>query len=1029
MKPSLRVIIIGALTVLFGTVHLFALNPSLDVSQYGHTAWTARDGFSVGAIYAMAQTPDGYLWLGSEFGLYRFDGVAPVLWQPPAGQKLPNKPYALLVTRDGTLWIGTFEGLVSWNGAKLTSYPEIGPTFVTSLLEDHEGTVWVGTYSSENVPARVCAIRADNVQCEGNNGAFGSFVWSLAEDGSGSVWAGADSGVWRWKPGPPQRYAVPGMRVGDLLKSDGGRLLVGISGTGLKQLIANTLEPYPIHSATNRNALLADREVDSNKLLRDRDGGLWIGTHQRGLIHIHNGRTDVFSKRDGLSGDISCSLFEDREGNVWFASSRGLDRFRELPVNTLSAEQGLSSDAVSSLVAGPDGSIWVGTHDGLTKWKNGQSTIFRKPNGLPDNFVNSLFIDNRGRLWSSFLGHRLSYFKDGRFVSVAGVPSDQVFCIAGDDKDNLWLSGEKGLSHFRSGHFVENFPWSVMGRHQQAKIVAPNEGGVWLAFWTNGGVLYFKDGQVRASFTAANGLGKGHVASIRLDQKGALWAATQEGGLSRIKDGRVATLTTNNGLPCDTIHWSIEDDDHSLWLNTSCALVRIAATELDAWIADPTRRIVTTTWNASDGVGLASASPAYFNPPVAKSPDGKLWFMGGDGVSVVDPRHLSFNNLPPPVHIEQLVADHKSYWQNLPEMAVSHLRLPARVRDLTIDYTALSLAAPEKVHFKYKLEGQDTEWREVVNNREVQYSNLRPLIYRFRVIASNNSGIWNEQGDSLEFSIDPAYYQTSWFRALCVAGFIALLWAAYQLRVRQLQREFNTAIEARVSERTRIARELHDTLLQSLQALLFQYQAARNLFAAGSERAMQVLDASLDRTEQAIAESRDAIRDIRSDNVAQNALPELLTKAGSELAQSQGDEDVPTFGLTVEGERRTLTPIIREETYRIALELMRNAFRHAKAHRIETEIRYDHDTLRLRVRDDGKGVDLRVLQGDGSSHWGLRGVRERAERIGAKLDVWSETGAGAEFQLTVPAGVAYVASGDSFPFRLFRKVKRYAYRN
>ena len=297
------------------------------------------------------------------------------------------------------------------------------------------------------------------------------------------------------------------------------------------------------------------------------------------------------------------------------------------------------------------------------------------------------------------------------------------------------------------------------------------------------------------------------------------------------------------------------------------------------------------------------------------------------------------------------------------------------------------------------------------------------------MIASNNSGVWNELGDALEFSVAPAYYQTNWFRALCVAAFLASLWAAYQLRVRQLHREFNAAIEARVSERTRIARELHDTLLQSLQALLFQYQAARNLFAAGSDRAMPVLDASLDRTEQAIAESRDAIRDIRSDIVAQNVLPELLTRAGRELAQSQADQDVPTFGLTVEGELRTLAPTIREETYRIALELLRNAFRHAKAHRIETEIRYDDDMLRLRIRDDGKGMDLKVLQGDGSGHWGLRGVRERAQRIGAKLDVWSEAGAGAEFQLTVPGGIAYVGSGDSLPFRLLRKVRGYAYRH
>ena len=605
-----------------------------------------------------------------------------------------------------------------------------------------------------------------------------------------------------------------------------------------------------------------------------------------------------------------------------------------------------------------------------------------------------------------------------------------MYGITGDTAGNLWLSEDQGLLNFVEGHLVEQIPWSELGRRENASVLLSDRehGGVWLGFWLGGGVSYFKDRQLRVSYTVANGLGEGHVPDLRFDRDGALWAAT-EGGLSRIKDGRIATLTSRNGLPCNTIHWTIEDDDRSFWLYTACGLVRIARTELDAWIAEPKRRIETSAWDAGDGVRLRSVAATRYTPRVAKSTDGKLWFVTNDGVQVLDPQHLTVNKLAPPVRIEEIIADHKIYWQNLSGGGVWNLRLPPRARDLQIDYTALSLVAPEKMQFRVKLEGQDKDWRVPVNPRHAHYTNLPPGPYRFRVIASNNSGVWNEQGDTLEFSVAPAYYQTNWFRALCAAAFLAALWAAYQLRVRQLRREFNTAIEARVSERTRIARELHDTLLQSLQALLFQYQAARNLFAAGSERAMQVLDASLDRTEQAIAESRDAIRDIRSDIVAQNALPELLTRAGSELAQSQADQDVPTFGLTVEGERRTLTPIIREETYRIALELLRNAFRHAKAHRIETEIRYDDDMLRLRIRDDGKGMDLKVLQGDGSGHWGLRGVRERAQRIGAKLDVWSEAGAGAEFQLTVPAGVAYVGSGDSLPFRLLRKVKGYAYRN
>ena len=706
----------------------------------------------------------------------------------------------------------------------------------------------------------------------------------------------------------PETLCDAGARIGDMA-SLGRRTAVNWHSWRRTEAASwpTNSEPYPIRSAINPNALLPDRDVDSNKLLRDRDGGLWIGTHERGLIHVHHGRTDVFTKSDGLSGDIICSLFEDREGNIWVCTSRGLDRFRELPVTTVSVKQGLSSDATTSVLATTDGSIWVATHDGLTRWKNGRTTIFRKANGLPDDWMQSLFQDDSGRIWV-FTNHGLAYFRDGKFVAVNRVPSQEVYSIAGDKAGNLWLSGNKGLSHMRDGRLVENFLWSVMGRHQQAKVVVPDEGGVWLAFWVDGGVLYFKDGQVRASYTAADGLGKGPVAGLRLDRDGALWAATQEGGLSRIKDGRIATLTTKNGLPCDAIHWSIEDDDRSLWLYTGCGLVRITRSELDAWIADPMHKIETTIWNAADGLGLHGVSPAYFGPPVTKSTDGKLWIMPGEGIQVVDPRHLAFNKLAPPVHIEQIVADNKLQWQNLPGVAASNLRLPARTHDVEIDYTALSLVAPEKMQFRVKLEGQDNDWRVPVNPRHAHYTNLPPRSYRFRVIASNNSGVWNEQGDALEFSVLPAYYQTNWFRALCAAAFMASLWAAYQLRVRRLQREYNSAIEARVNERTRIARELHDTLLQSLQALLFQYQAARNLFAAGSERGMQVLDATLDRTEQAIAESRDAIRDIRSDNVAQNALPELLTMAGTELAESQGDHALPAFGVTVEGRAANAHP-------------------------------------------------------------------------------------------------------------------------
>jgi len=1014
-----RVLItISTITLLIGSRLGLALDPSLEMTQYGHTAWTVRDGFSVGSIFAIAQTPDGYLWLGSEFGLFRFDGIHAVPWQPPKGQQLPQKPYALLVARNGTLWIGTFAGLASWDGRKLTQYPEIGHRFVTSLLEDHEGTVWAGIqYETPGIPkGQICAIRNGTVQCYLNDGGFGSFVWSLAEDSSGTLWAGADSGFWRWKPGSPKRYPISA-RVGDMAASDEGRLLFGITGAGLRRLVADKLDSFPIYSPTNRNALLPGREVDSNKLLRDRDGGLWIGTHQHGLIHIHNGRTDVFTKADGLSGDISCSVFEDREGNIWYGSTQGLDRFRELAVTSISTKQGLASDAAESVVAGKDGSTWIATRNGLTRLRNAQTTTYRKANGLPDDFVQSLYEDYRGHLWATFPKHRLSYFQDGRFVNVAGLPSDEVYSIAGDETDNIWLCGNKGLSHIRNGRVVGTFPWSAMGLHQQAKVIVPDRGGIWLAFWIERRLVFFKDGRVQESYTSANGLGEGEVEvfDLRVDHDGALWAATHYSGLSRIKDGHIATLNTKNGLPCDTVLWSIEDNDRSAWLYTACGLVRISRSELDAWIADPKRTIQTNVWNATDGVVLRETAPSYYSPSVAKSTDGRFWFNTVDGIQVVDPRHLAFNNVPPPVHVEQIVADDKTYWQNLPGIPAANFRLPPGTRDLDIYYVALSFAGPEKMQFRVKLEGQDKDWRSASDPRHAHYTNLRPGNYRFRVNATNNSGVWNERGDALQFSIDPAYYQTNWFRAVCVTGFLLFLWVLYQYRVRRLNHEFEMTLDARVGERTRIARDLHDTLLQSFQALLPRLQASINMFSSRPDDARRNLEQAADQASQAIGASRDAIQGMRMSTVEKNDLAVAIRTLGEELASAVTKPSSPNFNVVVEGTSRNLHPILRDEVYRLATEALRNAFRHADAKNVEVEIRYDEKYFRLRVRDDGKGIPSDVLNGDGrEGHYGLPGMRERAKLAGGKLTIWTEVDGGTEIELNIPGAIAFVKSTRSF---------------
>jgi signal transduction histidine kinase len=472
-----------------------------------------------------------------------------------------------------------------------------------------------------------------------------------------------------------------------------------------------------------------------------------------------------------------------------------------------------------------------------------------------------------------------------------------------------------------------------------------------------------------------------------------------------LSNERIVTLTRANGLPCDAVHWSIEDDAHDLWLGTACGLVRIARSEVETWIANPSRKVRTVVFDESDGV-VSSADPPQYGPHASKARDGRIWLASVDGVGVVDPAHLRVNRLAPPVLVEQVLVDGTAH-----DAASGPVRLPPLVRDMVIDYTALSLVAPEKMHFRYRLEGQDAQWREVVNERKVQYSNLAPARYRFRVTASNNSGVWNEQGAALDIEVAPAFWQTNWFRALCVVAFAALLFGLYLLRVRQLHQRFALTLQARVAERTRIARDLHDTLLQSFHGLLLRFQTVAELLPGRPTEAKAMLTSTIDQAADAITEGRDAVQALRTSTTEMNNLAASLRALGDELRAGNGGDKAAAIRVEVLGVTRALHPIVRDEVFRIAAEALRNALRHAASEQIEVEIVYDRQQFRLRVRDDGKGIDPQYLAKGREGHFGLEGMRERAAVVGGKLTVWSALDAGTEIELTVPAANAYVTDG------------------
>ena len=995
--------------------YTFALNPALDVNQYAHTAWKSGEALPAAAIRMIAQTPDGYLWLATEFGVFRFDGVRAVPWEPPAGEHLPtNDIRSLQGARDGRLWIGTFRGLASFKDGKLTHYPELDGQVIEWLLEDREGTIWVAGWAPS--AGRLCRIQNGQTQCWGEDGRFGFGVTPLYEDSAGNVWAGAMNGLWRWKPGPPKLYPMPdpAQRIYGITESEDGGILVA-KRSGITKLRNGKTEAYPTPVALRFQPF---------RLLRDRDGSIWLGDiSDQGLLHVHEGRMDSFTRADGLSDPSIHFLFEDREGNIWAVTESGLDRFREFAVSTVSIQQGLSSQGVFCIVAARDGSLWLGTADGVNRWNKGQITIYRKLSvgrsqstgtiggdsnravrqitdpGLPDLPAETLFEDNQGQIWVGTQSG-VAVFNGERFLPVPSIPKGIVYGITTDGKGNIWIMHEQGLLRLVQARVVESVSWADLGRREPATALLHDarHGGFWMGF-RDGGVAFFKDGQFRASYGVAQGLAEGFVRSFYADRGGALWVAA-EGGLSRIHEGRVLTLTNQNGLPCNTVHWMREDDAGSVWLYTACGLMRIARSELDAWAAQPALTIHGTVFDSSDGVSSHRFTGGYI-ANVAKAADGKLWFLRVSGVSVVDPQHLPINKLPPPVHIEQLTVDGTTH------DAANGLRLPVGARDVSFEFAALSFVAPERVRVRVKLEGQEDGWRELINQRRVDYTNLPPRSYRFRVVACNNSGVCNDEGDFLDFSIAPAFYQRTSFRALCVIAFFALVFAVYELRVHQIARQFNKTLEARVSERMRIARELHDTLLQAFQGLLLRFQSVSNVLPANPHEAKRRLDLAVDQAAAAITEGRNAIQGLRSSAFETNDLAAGIIAIGQELTGDEPAATAPVIDVVVEGATRNLNPLVRDEAYRIAGEALRNAIRHAEARHISIEIRYDRRLFRLRVLDDGKGIDEATVRQGHTGHFGLHGMRERAEIVRGRLEVWSKRETGTEIELSVPGAVAY----------------------
>jgi signal transduction histidine kinase/ligand-binding sensor domain-containing protein len=973
-----------------------ALTPHKEISKYIRHQWSTEDGFPGGPVYAISQTPDGYLWIGAEKGLVRFDGFSFRLFQSSDLPEIPAGPVlGLAVDGEGNLWARV-------RGPRLLRYRD---GKFQSILPDFKQTESDITAMCRGVTGDILFSGLVNGTFRYTGGKFvevipmneiPSFVLSLAETGDKKIWIGTrDSYLYYLSDGRINAITkgLPDRKIDSLLPIGSDELWIGTdngvalwNGTGFSQHTHS-------HALDNNQALV---------MIRDNESNVWVGT-PHGLMWIDPNGVVSMDRGEKGSHESVTALFEDREGNIWVGTVRGLTQLRHSVFGTYSISSGLPSERNGPIYVGPEGRTWFAPMDGGLYWLKNDHIERVTTAGLDRDVVYSI-SGGRGELW---LGRRqgglthLTFkgksIKEESYTKAQGLAQNSVFAVHESRDGTVWagtISG--GVSRFKNGAFKTYATTDGLGSNSVSSILESSDGTMW--FGTPNGLTELRNGHFR-SYTSRDGLLPGNVNCLLEDSQGGLWIGTVN-GLSFFSLG---SFHTPRQLP-ESLNGQVfgieEDRFGSLWIATSDHILRVSRNELlNGSLSDLDLR----EYGRADG--LLGVTVAARDQSVFSDSLGRIWFSTSHGLSFTDPTPMTARSVPAMVHIEGVSADGRSI--NLG----GNVRIPSPHQRIALSFTGLSLALPSRVRFKYRLDDFDGRWSEPTGTREAVYTNLDPGSYRFRVVASNSDGLWNSSESTLQFELEPVFWQTWWFRVFSVVATGLAIVMFLRLRVLSLTRQMNMRFEERLAERTRIARELHDTLLQSFQGLLLRFQAASNLLPEGP--AKQRLDSAIDQAAQAITEGRDAVQQLRSSTVVTNDLAWAVGALGEQLAADETNQNSTAFRVAVEGTPRNLHPILRDEVYRIAGEALRNAFRHGQARRIEVEIRYDERQLRLRVRDDGKGIDAKVLNEEGRpGHWGLPGMHERAKLVGGKLAVWSELDSGTEVELTVPASTAYATSPD-----------------
>jgi len=988
-----------------------AVEASRTLNQLQHSAWTRTQGAPANII-GIAQTPDGYLWLGAPAGLFRFDGVQFEQVRSLDGVDISTWGLnGLHGEPDGGIWISWAAriGAGHYKDGRLKRYDSAsGIGAALDITHDRDGNTWFATANGK--------LWRVSTQADGSRGAAQAIGpdWGWPEDEiarhlgvdpQGTLWVTVkgdgtndrnDDGMLMTLSRGAKRFErVTGIGNNIAIGADGT-----LWGTSAERGLSSRA-PAPTATAMQRVA------EPAGTIAFDRQGALWVQTAQ-GITRI--GRPgaldtpqpaktmdDLFTPAKGLSSPVIRAIFEDREGNVWLGTSAGLDRFRDSKLVRMALPR---RPGQYSIVPGDDGAVWAANWDpGLLKVDaSGWRDFKQVPIG-----TSALHRDREGRIW---VGNQLGVWqvrpgaqgdKIEPVAAPAQVVSDAVRAITLDAQQRPWFAPTGGNGVWRRSDAGWSRLASDAGFPTQwlaNALLTDTRGITWVA---HGEEIYRVDNGTATRLDAkAMGLDAGIVNLIY--QRGErLWLLGNKA--LAVFDGQRFRQLLDAGNPREFARASgiVVTPDGDLWLNTADALLHVSKDEVERGLTDTRMPLRIERLREADGFRGTTISNGPV-PTMAEASDGRIWVATDAGLAWIDPRRVARNAVAPQVLVRAVSFD----GQPADAVAATGVQAPPQVRQVEFAYTATSLAMPERVQFRYRLEGVDRAWQDAGTRRAAYYTNLDPGRYRFEVLAANEDGVWSTQPATFSFEVQPAWFQTWWFRAAMVLLVVLAIWALSRLRMRQLAARARQREQLQQVERVRIARDLHDTLLQSVTGLILRFQAAAAGLPAG-EPAREKLQSALDRADKLLIEGRECVTNLRDVASSSLSLEHALAHEALELAQ----DGATAFDLAVEGTPRELQAGARDELYRIAKEALVNAFRHARARRVKLELRYGWRELRLRIEDDGIGMDEALLATGREGHWGLTGMRERAEQLGARFVLRSAPNAGTRIELHVPARSAY----------------------